>query len=322
MSEARRPLSDAALARLRVVVDAPDLSGTRYELLAPDPDDAAPGPLGYGGMSTVWRARDRVLERDVALKVLAEPAAPGVAERLVAEAKILARLDHPGIVPVHDAGVLPDGRVFYAMKRVAGRRLDRLVRDGAGESEKLRIFVRVGEAVAFAHAQGIVHCDLKPENVMVGAFGEVLVMDWGVARMLAGAGGGATGGVATRVGTPGFMPPEQARGDLAAVDERSDVHALGALLRTLIGAKPPRPLAAIVGKAMQPDPTARYARVLDLIADVERHQAGAAVSALPEGPALKLLRFYRQNRAAFWLVATYMAARTLFAIYQFRTVPR
>ena len=115
MSETPPRISDATLAHLRAVVDEPDLSGTRYELVE---------TLGRGGFSTVWRARDRVLERDVALKVLSTPAAAGVAERLVAEAKILARLDHPGIVPVHDAGTLPDGRVFYAMKLVNGRRLD------------------------------------------------------------------------------------------------------------------------------------------------------------------------------------------------------
>src|SRR5262249_52990275 len=159
---------------------------------------------------------DRSLDRDVALKVLAAPAAEGVAERLIAEAKILARLDHPGIVPVHDVGVLPDGRVFYVMKRVHGRRLDELARAGAGAAELLRIFVRVGEAVAFAHAQGVVHCDLKPSNVMVGAFGEVLVLDWGVAKGLASAplagGGPAPSSAATRVGTPGFMAPEQERG--------------------------------------------------------------------------------------------------------------
>jgi len=300
-------LSDGALDRLRIAADMPDTSATRYELIA---------PLGRGGMATVWRARDNVLEREVALKVLAEPAAPGVAERLLAEAKILARLDHPGIAPVHDAGVLADGRVFYAMKRVEGRRLDELAR-AAPRAELLRIFVRIGEAVAFAHAHGIVHCDLKPANVMVGAFGEVLVMDWGVARVLAQAPADPA-----RVGTPGFMSPEQARGDVAAIDARSDVFALGALLRVLGGERPGRPLAAIAAKATQPNPAARYATVLELVADVERLQAGAAVSALPEGLGRRLLRIYRQNRAAVWLVATYVVARTLFAIWQFHSRPR
>jgi serine/threonine protein kinase len=305
VSDEARPISDATLDHLRAVVDEPDLTGTRYELVA---------PLGRGGMGIVFRARDRALERDVALKVLATPAAAGVAERLLAEAKILARLDHPGIVPVHDVGTLSDGRVFYAMKLVNGRRLDELARAGAIEAELLRIFVRIGEAVAFAHAQGVVHCDLKPANVMVGAFGEVLVMDWGVARVLAE----AAGGEPARVGTAGFMSPEQERGDFAAIDAKSDVFALGALLRALAGARPPRALAAIAAKAMEPEKPARYDGVLALIADVERYRMGEAVAALPEGLPLKLARIYRQNRAAVWVVATYMVARTAFALWQFR----
>jgi serine/threonine protein kinase len=296
-------LSDRVLAHLREVADAPDLSGTRYDWIE---------PLGRGGMSTVWRARDRALDRDVALKVLAAPAAAGVAERLVAEAKILARLDHPGIVPVHDVGVLPDGRVFYVMKRVHGRRLDELVRAGASEAERLRILVRVGEAVAFAHAQGVVHCDLKPSNVMVGAFGEVLVLDWGVAKGLASA---PPGGAPMRVGTPGFMAPEQERGDSDAIDAQSDVHSLGALLRALLGERPPRPLAAIAAKAMQPEKAARYADVQALLEDLARYQAGEAVRALPEGPGMKLLRLYRQHRVAVWLVAAYLVARAAFIVW-------
>ena len=331
MSDAARPISDATLAHLRAVVDEPDLSGTRYELVAAlgrgghaPAGRGAVAPLGRGGMSVVWRARDRVLERDVALKVLTTPAAAGVAERLVAEAKILGRLDHPGIVPVHDAGTLPDGRVFVAMKLVNGRRLDELARAGAGENELLRILVRIGEAVAFAHAQGVVHCDLKPANVMVGAFGEVLVMDWGVAKVLAatdGAAGGAAA-VAARVGTAGFMSPEQERGDTAAVDAQSDVFAPGALLKELLtpqfGTRPPRALAAIAAKATAVEKSARYNGALAFIADLERYQRGEAVAALPEGFALKVARLYRQNRAAFWIVATYMVARTAFALWQFR----
>jgi serine/threonine protein kinase len=315
------PISDAALAHLRGVLDQPDLSGTRYELAEPierrageTPWRGGPAPIGRGGMSVVWRARDRVLERDVALKVLATPAAPGVAGRLVAEAKILARLDHPGIVPVHDAGTLEDGRVFHAMKLVNGRRLDELARAGASESELLRILVRVGEAVAFAHAAGVVHCDLKPANVMVGPFGEVLVMDWGVAKVVAQ----STTGERSRVGTAGFMSPEQERGDLASVDAQSDVFALGALLKSLLGPRPPRALAAIAAKAMQPEKSARYASALEFNADLERYRGGEAISAMPEGLGLKLARIYRQNRAAIWIVATYMVARTAFALWQFR----
>jgi serine/threonine protein kinase len=164
-------LSDGTLDHLRQVADWPDLSATRYEIVE---------PIAQGGMGTVYLANDRHLRRPVALKVLHAPASgPEAGERMLREARIIARLEHPGIVPVHDVGTLPDGRIFYAMKRVAGERLDRHLRAGLSLSGRLRLFERICEAVAFAHAHGVVHRDLKPENVMVGAFGEVLVLDWG-----------------------------------------------------------------------------------------------------------------------------------------------
>ena len=105
--------------------------------------------------------------------------------RLRTEAQVLARLEHPGLVPVHDIGSLPDGRLFYAMKLVRGRRLDEHVRDLPSRAARLRLLEKICEAVAFAHAHGVIHRDLKPQNVMVGPFGEVLVLDWGVAKVLA-----------------------------------------------------------------------------------------------------------------------------------------
>src|SRR6185436_9107525 len=143
---------------------------------------------------------------------------------------------HPGIVPVHDAGLLEDGRAFYVMKLVKGRRLDDLIRDALPIATRLTMFDRILDAVAFAHAHGIVHRDLKPENIMVGGFGEVYVMDWGVAQ-------DGTDSEAAVVGTPGFMTPEQERG--GAVDPRADIFALGALLAHLIGDAASAPLAAI-----------------------------------------------------------------------------
>ena len=169
-------LSNAALEHLCRVADWPDLSGTRYEAIE---------KIGQGGMGSVFRARDRELDRDVALKVLtAWPENNEARNRMVAEARITARLEHPGIVPVHDAGVLPDGRFYYAMKLIRGNRLDEQVGPTTGLTERLDLFLRVCDAVAFAHAHGIVHRDLKPQNIMVGPFGEVLVMDWGVAKPL------------------------------------------------------------------------------------------------------------------------------------------
>ena len=167
-------LSDRTLGHLRDVADLPDLNGTRYELIA---------PLGRGGMGRVYRVRDRELDREVALKVLSGPVARASVERLQTEARVLARLEHPGIVPIHDAGVLPDGRAFYVMTLVRGSRLDELVPSLTSLPERLRLLVRVSDAVAFAHAHGIVHRDLSPSNIMIGPFGQVLVMDWGTAKV-------------------------------------------------------------------------------------------------------------------------------------------
>jgi len=149
-------LSDRAIAHLREVVDWPDLSGTRYELAR---------ELDRGGMGVVYAARDRELQRDVALKVLATAVAgTETAERLRREAQIIAGLEHPGIVPVHDVGALPDGRVFYAMKLVSGQRLDLFLRSNRPLAERLRVFLRIAEPVAFAHAHGVIHRDLKPRT--------------------------------------------------------------------------------------------------------------------------------------------------------------
>jgi len=284
--------------------------------------------IGRGGMGTVYRALDRRLGREVAIKVLAllpglqaDPDVLDTAARLEREARILARLEHPGIVPVHDVGLLPDGRVFYTMKLVRGQRLDE-VAQAASLPELLRLFTRVLDAVAFAHAQGVVHRDLKPENVMVGPFGEVLVMDWGVAKLRgdwAGEGGG-TGG--TVLGTPGYMPPEQARGEVARTDERSDVFALGVLLGDLLAAsadrsrpEPPRPLAAIRARATAEDPAARYPDVPALAADLARYLDGLAVAAYRESPLERAGRFVRRHRTPILLILAYLAMRVLILIF-------
>ena len=172
-----RHLSDKALTRLRHGAGLPDLTGTCYRLIE---------PVARGGMGVVYAAEDQRLQRRVALKVLEVPGSEGeLAGRLMREARVLARLEHPGIVPVHDVGTLPDGRVFYAMKFVEGQRLDRYIESLASTPDRLHIFLRICDAVAFAHARGVLHRDLKPANVMVGSFGEVLVMDWGLAKILA-----------------------------------------------------------------------------------------------------------------------------------------
>jgi eukaryotic-like serine/threonine-protein kinase len=172
-------LPDQVVARLRTEMHTPDLSGTRYRALE---------LLGHGGMGTVWLAQDSILQRPVALKVLAaESSSSDLAARLMQEAVVLARLEHPGIVPVHDAGMMADGRTFYCMKLVEGQTLDRYT-SNLPLRERLRLFQRIAEPLAFAHSRGIIHRDLKPANVMVGPFGEVLIMDWGLAKVMKASG--------------------------------------------------------------------------------------------------------------------------------------
>jgi serine/threonine-protein kinase len=266
-------LSDAAIGRLRDVVELPDSGDSRYEIIE---------RIGEGGMGAVYLARDRELGREVALKVLRAPE-PTADERarLLREARILAVLEHPGIVPVHDVGTLADGRVFYVMKRVRGERLDAFARAPRPLPELLRVFLQVCDAVGFAHAAGVIHRDLKPQNVMIGPFGEVLVLDWGVAKGSAGmvAGGELPDSTRSRragreaetrpdesadrsaaapanaavvtdtrsvetapgtvLGTPGYMAPEQLAGERSAVDPRTDVYGLGGTLYFMLTGEHP-----------------------------------------------------------------------------------
>jgi serine/threonine protein kinase len=341
-----RWLSDRTVQHLRRVAEWPDLGQTKYRLLE---------ELGRGGMGTVYLAEDTVLGRRVALKVVATAAArPGAAERMWNEARVLAHLEHPGIVPVHDAGALPDGRIFYAMKRVDGRRLDELA-PSLTLPERLRTLRRICEAVAFAHDRGVVHRDLKPENVMVGAFGEVLVMDWGVAKALEGGPGASPSeGLAppasdatadgTVIGTLEYMAPEQAEGAAERIGKPADVYALGAMLYFLLTGhapfegpaadrrargdaraepQPPRrrdpaippALEAIVLRAMAVEPAGRYAAVEDLSADVARFLDGDRVLAHREGALELARRVFARYRAPIFLVLAYLVVRAALILY-------
>lgn len=302
-----KPLSDSAIGRLREVVDRPE-PGDRYTV-----HDL----IGRGGMGAVYRATDTLLQREVALKVLA-PELDGVdeARRLEREARVLAALEHPGIVAIHDAGVLADGRPFCVMRLVRGRRLDE---QAAGESlgERLRRFLAVCDAVSFAHARGVIHRDLKPANIMVGEFGEVVVLDWGVAKVGESAdqpqastsepdATTRTDGVA--IGTPGFMAPEQRSGSI--VDARADIYALGVMLRTLAGdGGVAAPLRAIVARATAPVSDDRYATVESLADDVRAWLDGNPVSAYRESVWEKAARFYRRNNMLILLLLAYLIVR-------------
>jgi serine/threonine protein kinase len=286
-------LSDATVAHLRAAAGWPSLDD-RYTVT---------GVAGRGGAGTVYIAHDRILDRDVAIKVVDVADRAGrSAERLSREAMILARLDHPGTVPVHDRGVLPDGRAFYVMKLVRGRRLAEAVAAEPMLAERLALFARILDAVGFAHAHGVVHRDLKPDNVLVGAFGEVFVMDWGVASSLA-----LPDSEPAVVGTPGFMPPEQAAAE--KVDARADVFALGAVLAGVIGDDAPKPLSAIAKKASATEAARRYQTVREMATDLAHFRDGRTVSAYREPLNERLLRLYRRYELPILLVVAYVVMR-------------
>lgn len=325
------PLSDRALDRLRAGAADAGTADARYHLLE---------VLGEGGMGTVYRGRDALLQRDVAVKVAHAPAgvtATAFAERLRNESRVLARLEHPGIVPVHDAGVLADGRVFYVMKLVHGQTLAATIEAEPHLDRRLAILERVAEAVAFAHQHGVVHRDLKPENVMVGDFGEVLVMDWGVAKAVGSGdpGPGPTARVVaggtdpgTVLGTPGYMSPEQAAA--GPVDARTDIHALGALLaflatgrqpsaitapRELLAADrtvPPR-LRAIALRCLAPAPEARYHSAAEVAEELRQLRLGGRVEAYREGVVERLTRWVRSYRTPILLILAYLLMRVAVA---------
>jgi tetratricopeptide (TPR) repeat protein len=223
--------------------------------------------IAHGGMGIVYRATDAMFGREVAVKVLQEKLAAGSAatRRFADEARITGQLQHPGIPPVFDLGTLPDGRPFLAMKLIKGDTLETLLRNrpdpAADRGRLVAAFEQVCQAVAYAHAHGVIHRDLKPANVMVGAFGEVQVMDWGLAKVLGQPQPGTVGDPETTagdteirslrdggdlltqagsvLGTPAYIPPEQALGAVHEVDARSDVFGLGAILAAVLTGRPP-----------------------------------------------------------------------------------
>ena len=235
-----------------------------------DPLPVVPGfavvrEIARGGMGAVYRARDAAFARDVAVKVMHRG---HDAARFVVEARVTGQLAHPGVPPVYALGTLPDGRPFLAMKLVHGRTLAKVIKTVRRPNllRAVGAFEAICQTVGFAHSKGIVHRDLKPSNVMVGSFGEVQVMDWGLARVLRGGDGaeppaepvtppgpGAPSAAETIAGevkgTPAYMAPEQARGE--PVDARADVFALGGILAAVLTGKPPFDGTTVLGTVLK-----------------------------------------------------------------------
>ncbi|MBK8177672.1 MAG: protein kinase [Planctomycetes bacterium] len=344
-----------------VPADGP--SGTRFRI---------EGELARGGMGAVYRVFDPDLRRRLAMKVsLAGPRAKtgapsqGKESRFVEEAQISGQLDHPGIVPVHEIGVDDRGRVFFTMRLVRGRDLKRIFElSWAGEehwtrTRVLHVLLKVLEALAFAHTKGVIHRDLKPSNVMVGRFGEVYVMDWGVARVLGQrdthdlrlkaeplsisavrtdrrdhAEVDPESSVVTLdgevLGTPAYMPPEQARSQTEKLSPRSDIYSVGAMLYHLLTRQPPfsppgvrlspwklllrvaeeqvipiaslapdapRELVAICEKAMQREALQRYESAEQMKADLEAYLENRVVHAYETGVLAEVRKWIARNRA-------------------------
>ena len=299
--------------------------------------------LARGGMGRIRVARDRRLGRMVALKeILVRDG--DLAQRFEREARITARLQHPSIVAVYEAGLLPTGTPFYAMPLVQGRSLDEEIAGTRTLADRMALVpsvLAVADAMAYAHGERVIHRDLKPRNVLIGTFGETVVIDWGLAKDLdapsSSAGDAAAGpyrtapgaGLETELGevmgTPAYMPPEQAEGE--SVDARADVYAIGALLVHVLTGRPPyeggsaiavleavkttapahilarepaapADLVTIVDRAMARDPAARYPTARELAADLRRFQTGQLVGAHRYSPRELVARWLRKHRTA------------------------
>ncbi len=302
--------------------------------------------LGEGGMGAVYEAEQDSPRRSVALKVVrADLASPALLKRFTHEAQILARLHHPGIAQVYEAGLADDGQPFFAMELIRGLPLDEYAnRQGLDLAARVGLVARVADAVQHAHDRGVIHRDLKPTNILVDEAGQPKVLDFGVAHatdadLLTAAGLTRTGQL---LGTPNYMSPEQVTGDPAAIDRRTDVYALGVILFELLAHRLPyqlenRPLAeaarlileqdpprlgsldpelrdeveTIVAKALEKDPARRYTSAADLAADLQRWLNHQPILARPPSAMYHLRKFARRNKGLVGGAVAALAALVL-----------
>ncbi len=296
--------------------------------------------LGRGSSGEVVTVHDLALDRDVAMKVLRGAGGPTIA-RFVREARVTARLDHPNVPPVHTLEFLPDGGLIFTMRKLEGATLgDALRRSIAGDEQPaiatvnnvVNLALRICDALARAHHCGIVHRDIKPDNIMLGPHGEVALVDWGECRLLSEPDPGLPG---STIGTPAYMSPEQARGEPA--DQRSDLYGVATTfwhvltrqvptwaespetfwerkrrgeidpLQPAAAARVPRRLLAILRRALEPDPSRRYASARELADELERFQGGLAITAYRETSLERVGRWLRRHRGPL-LAATVILA--------------
>jgi WD40 repeat protein len=320
------------------------------------------GEYARGGQARVLLVWDRSLEREVAWKEVCVSHAPtqdpaevqrDVADaerRLLTEARITGQLEHPSIVPVYELAQTCDGKPYYTMRRIHGEDLAAVLGRGLPLQERLSLlghFLDLCHAIAFAHSRGVIHRDVKPHNVMIGAFGETVLLDWGLARRRAGADGDPGSSLEVRpleapgqgqgtlagslMGTPAYMSPEQARGQTARVDERTDIWGLGAVLYEILAGRPPHTgasqaevlrlaaqgvvppvmsvcreappeLAAIAHKALEPEPDQRYPSAQALAEDVNAYLTGGRVRVFRYSVGTQLRRLYSRHRTASWAI--------------------